>query len=125
MRPVTVQNDNEICTKTQRIIFVDDDEADLLILRRMLRPFEVEWDMMFVSSGQEALEAMEQTRFDVIVSDMQMPGMDGLELLQVVMRRHPDMVRIILSGVVEEETKLRAVKSANTWSWTRASATGS
>jgi len=98
-----------------RIIFVDDDEAEQLILRRALRSFEDEWDMTFVSSGQDALNALEQTSFDVIVSDMQMPGMDGVELLESVMRRYPDMVRIILSGVVEEETKLRSVKSAQVW----------
>ena len=98
-----------------RIIFVDDDETDLLILRRVLRPVAAEWDMTFVSSGQDALKVMEQSSFDVIVSDMQMPGMDGVELLEAVMERHPDVVRIILSSVVEEDTKLRAVKVAHIW----------
>ena len=98
-----------------RILFVDDDEADLLILRRILRPVGGEWDMTFVSSAQEALNEMEQSSFDVIVSDMQMPGMDGVELLEAVRKHYPDMVRIILSSIVEEETKLRALKAAHVW----------
>jgi len=98
-----------------RILFVDDDKTDQLVLRRMLRLFEREWDMTFVQSGQEALEALSQAGFDAIVSDMQMPGMNGAELLEEVMKRYPGMVRIILSGEVREETTLRSVGSAQVW----------
>jgi len=115
MTSLTDQNHSKTQAKTAQIIFVDDDETDLLILRRILRPVSGEWDMTFVSSGQDALKAMEQSRFAMIVSDMQMPGMDGVELLERVKQRYPDMVRIILSSVAEEETKLRAVQAAHIW----------
>jgi putative nucleotidyltransferase with HDIG domain len=54
---------------------------------------------------------MRQARFDAIVSDMRMPGMDGAELLQDVSRRHPEVIRIILSGQTNKETVFRAVNS--------------
>ena len=59
------------------ILFVDDDPNILDGLRRMLRSMRKEWDMAFAQSGQEALDLMAEKPFDVIVSDMRMPGMDG------------------------------------------------
>ncbi|MEO8341567.1 MAG: response regulator, partial [Nitrospirota bacterium] len=57
-----------------------------------------EWNMTFVISGAEALKALEQTPFDVIISDMRMPEMDGAQLLDEVQRRWPQVIRIVLSG---------------------------
>jgi YesN/AraC family two-component response regulator len=57
-----------------------------------------EWEMEFAESGLEALELLTQTTFDVINSDMRMPGMDGAQLLHEVRQRYPQMVRLILSG---------------------------
>jgi YesN/AraC family two-component response regulator len=82
----------------KRILFVDDEVNMLQGLRRMLNTMRHEWDMVFVESGQEALALLAQTPCDVIVSDMRMPGMDGVQLLTQVMERFPLTVRIILSG---------------------------
>lgn len=65
--------------------------------------------MNFVESGAKALALMEQIPFDVIVSDMQMPGMNGAQLLNEVMSRHPHMVRIVLSGHADKELILACV----------------
>ena len=67
-----------------RVLFVDDDPNILNGLRRMLRPYRNEWDMVFAGSGAEALELMEVAPFDVIVSDRKMPGNNGVELLSSV-----------------------------------------
>jgi HD-like signal output (HDOD) protein len=75
----------------------------------MLRPLRDEWEMRFVSGGPEALDLLAQEPFDVVVSDMRMPGMDGIQLLTEVMHRHPDIVRIMLSGQSSQEAALRAV----------------
>lgn len=96
-----------------RILFVDDEPNVLDGLRRMLRGMRGEWDMAFVEGGPAALEALEQAPFAVIVSDMRMPGMDGAELLSKVRKRHPGMVRIILSGFSSEESILRTVGPAH------------
>lgn len=93
----------------KRILFVDDEPKVLEGLRRMLRPLHRQWEMVFVPSGQEALERLGESSFDVIVSDMRMPSMDGAQLLQEVARRHPATVRIVLSGQCDRETVLQSV----------------
>ena len=87
----------------QRILFVDDEPNVLSGLQRMLRPMREEWDMVFAESGANALEEMARGPFDVIISDMRMPGMNGAELLREAMRRYPATVRIVLSGHADRE----------------------
>jgi HD-like signal output (HDOD) protein len=93
----------------KRILFVDDEANILAGLRRMLRSMRHEWDMHFALSGPEALELMGRQPFAVVVSDMRMPGMDGAQLLHQVMQRHPQTVRIVLSGQADREAILQAV----------------
>jgi len=95
------------------ILFVDDDPLVLSALRRMLRGLCGEWEMEFVAGAAEALERMAQMPFDVIVTDMRMPGMNGAELLEEVMRRHPRTVRIILSGYADKDLILKCVNSTH------------
>ena len=64
-----------------RVIFVDDEPNILSGLRRLLRPLRDEWDMIFVETGQQALDSLAEAPCDIIVSDMKMPGMDGAQLL--------------------------------------------
>jgi len=65
--------------------------------------------MTFVDSGAAALEIIAQSPVDVVVSDMRMPGMSGAELLNEVMKSHPQTVRIILSGFADEEVVMKCV----------------
>jgi putative nucleotidyltransferase with HDIG domain len=81
-----------------KIIFVDDEPNVIDGLRRMLYSLRQRWDLTFATSGPTALELMERQAYDVIVSDMRMPGMDGCQLLEEVERRHPQVVRVVLSG---------------------------
>ncbi len=82
-------------------------------LKRMLYPLRGEWDMVFVDSGREALERMAQSEFDVLVTDVRMPEMSGIELLAEVVERHPQVVRIVLSGTADQEMTLRSVTLAH------------
>jgi len=93
----------------RRILFVDDESHILHGLRRLLSPLRQEWDMVFVGSGAEAMTVLAQTACDVVVSDMRMPGMDGIQLLTQVMERFPLTVRIILSGYADSSMILKAV----------------
>ena len=97
----------------KRILFVDDDARILESLRRMLRHCRNEWEMVFVQSGPEALEELRSQNFDVIVSDVRMPGMDGIQLLEHVQKDFPGMIRIVLSGYFEREAALRAAGLAH------------
>ncbi len=96
-----------------RILFVDDDEFLLSALRRLVWDYEGEWECEFASNGPAALEILAGAPFDAIVSDMRMPGMDGAQLLMEVRDRHPDLVRIILSGQSDCEVVFRAIGPAH------------
>ena len=98
----------------KRILFVDDDESVLDALRNLLRKRRHEWDMVFAVGGQEALAeldkaAVARAAFDVVVTDMRMPGMDGAELLQRVRDNFPGTARIVLSGHAERDAVVRAL----------------
>jgi HD-like signal output (HDOD) protein len=79
----------------------------------MLRVQRHEWEMAFAPGGEAALALMEASPFDVIVSDMRMPEMDGATLLTTVQDRFPQVVRIALSGHTEISTALRVVPVAH------------
>ncbi|MDB6036958.1 MAG: hypothetical protein JWM99_799, partial [Verrucomicrobiales bacterium] len=93
----------------RRIIFVDDEPFVLQGLQRTLRGMRDEWEMEFVDSGFKALAAMKERRFDIIVSDMRMPEMNGAQLLNEVMKHHPRTIRLILSGNADKDLILQCV----------------
>jgi len=93
----------------KRILFVDDEPSILDGLKRMLRSQRKVWGMSFAGSGPQALEVLGAEPFDVIVTDMKMPGMNGAELLKHVQERHPATIRIVLSGHADMEASMRSV----------------
>jgi len=95
-------------TDRKRIIFVDDEPNILHGLRRMLHPYREQWDVHFVTSGQEALRLLQQEPFDIVISDMRMPAMSGIKLLEQVREMHPGIIRIALSGQSDAKTSLNA-----------------
>ena len=97
----------------KKILFVDDEPNILQGLRRMLRNMNDEWDMSFAENGYEALDILSKDSFDVVVSDMRMPRMNGAELLDEIRKRHPQIVRIILSGHSDKELILKSVRSTH------------
>ena len=97
----------------KRILFVDDEPRVLDGLGRMLRPQRKLWEMSFANSGEEALAMLAVKPFDVIVTDMRMPSMDGAKLLEHVQERFPNVIRIVLSGYFEKEAALRAAPVAH------------
>jgi putative nucleotidyltransferase with HDIG domain len=97
----------------RRILFVDDEPMVLKGLQRTLRKMRAEWEMTFASSSKEALDILDSGSFDVIVSDLRMPEMDGMQLLTEVKSKHPQVVRIILSGQVEQEATFKSLQLAH------------
>ena len=69
--------------------------------------------MSFASGGRAALQQLAEKPFDVIVSDLRMPGMDGDRLLNQVKKDYPQMVRIILSGQTTKESFAKAIPIAH------------
>ena len=74
-----------------------------------MRSMRQEWRMHFASSGAAALEIMENEAFDVIVTDMRMPGMSGAQLLTEVLKSYPHVVRIMLSGHSDLQAIMQSV----------------
>jgi HD-like signal output (HDOD) protein len=97
----------------KRILFVDDESKILDGLQRMLRPDRKRWEMEFAVGGEAALKACDNARFDVVISDMRMPGMDGATLLGHIRDQYPGTARIILSGYSEITAATRAVHVAH------------
>jgi len=92
-------------------ILVVDDEANVLSgLRRVLRSARKEWEIAYAADGEEALALFDSTRFDIVLSDIRMPKMDGITLLEEVRRRSPETVRIALSGHADKEDTLRGAR---------------
>jgi len=97
----------------QRILFVDDEPAILAGLRQLLRKQRNEWSMQFVEGGTAAIELLDRESFDVVVSDMRMPKVDGVAVLRYVKERHPETVRIVLSGYSTHEDSLKVLPIAH------------
>jgi putative nucleotidyltransferase with HDIG domain len=97
----------------KRILFVDDEPFMLHGLQRMFRPLRNEWETEFVETGAKALERIAQGPCDVVVSDLVMPGMNGVLFLNEVRRRHPSSVRFILSGQSDPEIVMECVGVAH------------
>jgi HD-like signal output (HDOD) protein len=101
----------------KRILFVDDEPNLLDGMRRMLHSTRDRWELEFAESGEAALAACQAARdedrsFDVVVSDLRMPGMDGAELLAQIKKRFPETARVVLSGYSDTELKARAASVA-------------
>lgn len=85
-------------TARPRILLVDDDPGVLTGLRRVLQISEPIWDIQTASDGRQAMSAVAEGRFDVVLTDLSMPTIDGFELLAELRRSHPGTVRIIHSS---------------------------
>ncbi|MEN6356466.1 MAG: response regulator [Armatimonadota bacterium] len=92
-----------------RILFVDDDPCVLQGLERLLHNMRNEWEMHFVQSAKEGLDLVSQSDYDVVVSDIQMPEMDGIQFLSELKIHHPRIVRIALSGHAERRAIIKSL----------------
>lgn len=78
------------------VLFVDDEIHVLNALKRFL--IGENYKCIFSKSAYEALDFMNENKISVLVTDMKMPGMDGLSLLRIVKDKYPNTVRVVLSG---------------------------
>jgi len=90
------------------ILFVDDEKNILSALERLLRSEDM--TVLCASRPQEALELLDRHPVQVVVSDQRMPEMSGIDLLSRVRERHPDLVRMMLTGCTETDAVLEAIQ---------------
>lgn len=86
-----------------RILIVDDERIERRGIRFLLRKIGVEMEVMEASNGKEAFEYLQKQEVDILFTDVKMPFMDGLELIQNVVPNHPHMKTVIFSGYSEFE----------------------
>ncbi|BCE01542.1 HD domain-containing phosphohydrolase [Marinicellulosiphila megalodicopiae] len=90
-----------------KILFVDDDPGVLRALNRTC--IDTSWNIFTADSAASALTLVEKHNFWVIVSDMQMPNMDGAELFTEIAKIHPHTIRILLTGFSNDLDTARAI----------------
>jgi DNA-binding response OmpR family regulator len=91
-----------------RILIVDDEQFIGDLLGRYLTPDG--YDCRVVRSGKEAIEELESTAFHLVLADIMMPGMSGIDLLTIIKARYPDVAVIMVTGVDDRDTGVLAVE---------------
>jgi len=89
------------------VLFVDDEVNILKAVKRLLR--NESWEVLCAGRPQEALELLDTSAVQVVVSDQRMPEMSGVDLLSAVRERHPDVVRMMLTGYTEMNVAVEAI----------------
>ena len=93
---------------SKKILFVDDEKDILKALNRLF--MDTDYEVFIADSGEYALAILDNEKIDLVVTDMRMPSMDGFELLEKIKAKHPNVLRIILSGYSEKNTILMALQ---------------
>jgi DNA-binding NtrC family response regulator len=93
---------------TEKVLLVDDEEEFVETLAERMRTRGME--VSTTNSGADALELVEDESFDVVVLDLKMPGIDGLEALKRIKQRRPDIQVVLLTGYATVEKGVEAIK---------------
>ena len=89
------------------ILMVDDEEPIRKALARSLR--NCDYTLRLAASAQEGLSILQHEPVDIVISDQMMPKMTGLSFLEIVRDRHPEAIRIILTGYADTSTAVEAI----------------
>jgi CheY-like chemotaxis protein len=91
-----------------QILIAEDDDSLREILRNVLQnPQRV---IQLSKNGEEAIQALKKSPFDVVITDLMMSGADGLQVLEEAKRCHPESVVIIMTGYASLDTAIRAIR---------------
>ena len=93
--------------ENRAVLFVDDEQKILKAIERCL--LDESYRKYFAKSGQEALEILRRQEVHVIVVDMVMPGMNGLELIKIVKKHYPNIIITVLSGYAQPVDSMMAM----------------
>jgi len=91
-----------------RVLVIDDEAIVRVSCQRVLAP--AGYEVVLTSRGDEAIELLEKERFDLVLTDLKMPDMDGLEVLKVIKERWPDIQVVIITGYGTISTAVQAIK---------------
>ena len=91
-----------------KILLLDDDEEMLEVFQELLRQLPSKPEIHVSNSGARAIALLESEPFTLLITDLRMPQMDGLQVLGIVRRKYPHLRIIVLTGVLDEEYRSRA-----------------
>jgi DNA-binding NtrC family response regulator len=91
-----------------RILVVDDEMIVCESCKRILE--EEEYEVEVALSGKEAFDKMKENSFDIVITDLKMPGIDGMEVLKTFRKEYPDTIVIMITGFSTVETAVEAMK---------------
>ncbi len=94
--------------KTYDILIVDDEESIRSVLRLDLEKHNYRTDV--AGSGQQALEILENKHYDLVITDLMMPGMDGLELMREIKKIRPELMVMMLTGFASLDSAVEAMR---------------
>jgi len=92
----------------KKLLIVDDEEALTFSLYQIFINIPVECEVLTASSGEEALEKIEKNHFDIVITDIAMPGINGLDLLSMIKAREPQTKVIVITAYGSDERKEQA-----------------
>lgn len=98
--------------KAERILIVDDDRVIREGLQRILKAED--YVVEALSNGRQAIDRLEEVDFDLTITDLKMPGMSGLEVLQAIKAEHPDLPVILITGYAAIDNAVEVMKSGAT-----------
>lgn len=93
------------------VLIVDDEEMVVRSLESFLA-LETSYEVLTFVSPEEALDALADTRVQVVMADFMMPGMDGISFLKEARETQPEATRILLTGYADKENAIRAINEA-------------
>jgi len=93
----------------KRILVVDDEPMIVSLLSTILR--EKGWDVIEARSGTDGIDQLDRVRFDVILTDLIMPGDSGIDLLRAAKEIHPDIEVILMTGYANADTAIEAMRN--------------
>ena len=97
------------------ILLVDDDIIHLKTMRHIFK--NLPWIIDLASSGEEAVERLQEKDYDIVISDLHMTLVNGIDVMKVALKECPESVRIILSGDEVKDTVLDAINAGHIWQY--------
>ncbi len=96
------------------ILYVDDEEHNLTVFEAAFEDF---YDVHTATSARRAIRILRRTGIHLVIADQRMPEMTGVQLLEVVVREFPDVVRMILTGYVDVDAIVKAINDGRIYQY--------
>ena len=94
---------------TKTILLVDDSRMSRMMMKAIVLGKKPNWQVIEASDGEAAIALTQNQKFDIATLDLNMPGMDGLELAEKLMKNHPDSTYALLTANIQDVVRQKAL----------------